>query len=320
MISRPLLVCLTAAAFLARSELASAQQIYISEFLADNQVNTKLDEDGDHSDWIEIWNATASTVSLNGWYLTDDSGDLRAWRFPLTTPAVSLAAGARIIVFASNKNRKLDATKLHTNFRLAKNAGSYLALVRPDGLTIEHAYNSYPQQVQDIAYGLVVATQLQTLVPEGAAGKAKVPLSPADMPTLAPGWHRVGFDDSTWQSGQTGFGYDTAGLYGSLIGPGGDLQAAMHLVNSSALVRIAFNVADPTSIASLRLSMKYDDGFNCYLNGNLIQQSFARWNGLELRRALDRNGALTTSYQVFDPRERATMAGRGHQHPGVSDS
>jgi len=300
-ISRPLLGCLTAVALLALRGLLSAQQIYISEFLADNQLNNKLDEDGDHSDWIEIWNAAASATTLNGWYLTDDAGDPRKWRFPVTTPVISLAAGARIVIFASSKDRKLATTKLHTNFKLSKNAGSYLALVRPDGLTVEHEYDGYPQQVQDIAYGLV-APQFQTLVPAGTMGKAKVPLSAADMPTQAPGWYDLGFDDSSWQSGQTGFGYDTAGLYGSLIGPGGDLQAAMYTVNASALVRVPFNVVNPALVVGLRLSMKYDDGFNCYLNGHLIQQSTpAGGTAWDSGAPSDRDGALTSTFQVFSP-------------------
>lgn len=300
-IPHPVIVCLFAVLLLVRGGSASAQQVYISEFLADNQLNSKVDEDGDHSDWMEIWNATAATVSLNGWYLTDESGDLRKWRFPVTTPAVTLSPGARLVVFASSKNRKLAITKLHTNFRLGKSAGGYLALVQPDGLTIEHAYTNYPQQVQDIAYGLVLATQLQTLLPEGAAGRAKVPTSAVDMPTTAPAWNSVAFDDSAWQAGQTGFGYDTAGLYGALIGPGGDLQAAMYNVNSSALVRIPFNVTDPAAIVSLRLSMKYDDGFNCYLNGQLIQQSFSGGTAYNSQAILDRNGSQTATYQVFTP-------------------
>jgi hypothetical protein len=300
-ISRPVLTCFLAAVFLVQCELASAQQFYISEFLADNQLNTKLDEDGDHSDWIEIWNSAASAASLNGWYLTDDASDLRKWRFPVTTPVISLAPGARIIIFASNKDRKLATTKLHTNFKLTKSAGGYLALVRPDGLTIEHQYNGYPQQVQDIAYGLV-APQFQTLVPAGAMGKAKVPLSAADMPTQAPAWYDVGFDASSWQSGQTGFGYDTAGLYGSLIGPGGDLQATMYNTNSLALVRIPFNVVNPALIVGLRLSMKYDDGFNCYLNGHLIQQSVpAGGTAWDSGAPADRDGSLTSTFQVFSP-------------------
>ena len=273
--------------------------VYISEFLADNQVNTKVDEEGDHSDWIELWNAGPTAVSLNGWYLTDNSGDLRKWQFPVATPVVSLAANARLLIFADNKDRKLDVTKLHTNFKLAKNAGSYLGLVRADGLTIEHEYNGYPQQVQDIAYGLVVLTTLQTLLPDGAPGRAKVPASAAEMPTGAAGWHSINYDDTTWQAGNAGFGYDTTGLQSALLGVGGDLQAAMYNVNPTALVRFAFDVTTPASIASLRLSVKYDDGFNCYLNGNLIKQSFSGGTAWNSGAILDRSEGLTATFQLF---------------------
>ena len=296
---RLLLSILTAIVSLAVAPPGRAQVVYISEFLADNQVNTKLDEDGSHEDWIELWNSGTTTVSLNGWYLTDNSGDLRKWQFPVTTPVVSLAAGGRLIVFASNKNRKLALTKLHTNFKLAKNAGSYLALVRADGVTVEHAYASYPQQVQDISYGITVQTQLQTLVPAGAAGKARVPLSAADMPA---GWNSSPtFDDSAWQSGQSGFGYDTTGDISALIGAGGDLQAAMYNVNSSALVRIVFNLANPSAVTSLKLSMKYDDGFNCYLNGQSIQGSFSGGSVWNSTASTDRSGLQTGTYTVFVP-------------------
>ncbi|HEV7869060.1 MAG TPA: CotH kinase family protein, partial [Chthoniobacteraceae bacterium] len=276
---------------------AAQAQVYISEFLADNQINARLDEDGDHSDWIEIWNSSGSPVSLNGWYLTDDAGDLRKWQFPVTTPALTVAAGARLLVYASAKDRKLAIAKLHTNFRLDK-GGEYLGLVRPDGLTVEHAYGPvYPVQVQDIAYGLAAQVNWQPLLPEGAAGKAKVPLSAAD---LAAGWNsNPGFDDTTWQQGQSGFGYDTMNTYGALIGPGGDLQAAMHNVNSNALIRFVFNVSNVSSITALRLQMKYDDGYICYLNGTLLAQSFSpgapSWNG---QATADRNGAFTATYEV----------------------
>ena len=274
-------------------------QVYVSEFLADNQTSSKVDEDGDHADWIELWNSGTTAVSLNGWYLTDTASDLRKWQFPVTTPVVTLAANARIIVFASNKNRRLDVTKLHTNFKLAKNAGSYLALVRADGLTIAHAYNGYPQQVQDISYGITIVTQSQTLVAANATGRAKVPLSAADMAT---GWNSSPtFDDGAWQSGQSGFGYDTTGSISSLIGPGGDLQAAMYGVNTTALVRFVFNVTDPTVISSLKLSIKYDDGFNCYLNGHSIQTSLSLGSAWNSSAASDRLGSQTLSYTIFNP-------------------
>ena len=283
---------------------SASGQLYISEFMADNQIGV-VDEDGDHSDWIEVYNAGATTATLNGWYLTDEADSNRAkWRFPVTTPVISIAANGRLRVWASDKNRKANSTRLHTNFKL-NTSGEHLALVRPDGITIEHGYLPYPQQFQDIAYGLV-GTQWQTLVPEGAAGKALVPLSAADMVT---GWNGNGaFDDSTWTSGASGFGYDTSGTYGSLIGAGGDLQAAMHNagtnspVNTTALIRIPFTVSNATSITSLRLPIKYEDGFICYLNGTLIAQNSApaspAWDSAA---TVNRAPGLTATFEVYTP-------------------
>ncbi|HET6409207.1 MAG TPA: lamin tail domain-containing protein [Chthoniobacteraceae bacterium] len=293
------ILVVVALAFLALLPSKAFSQVFISEFLADNQVNSTVDEDGDHVDWLELWNSGPTPVNLNGWYLTDDAGDLRKWRFPVTTPAVNISAGGRLLIYASSKDRKLLANRLHTNFKLSKPAGGYLALVQPDGLAIQHAYASYPQQIQDIAYGLPLQTQFQALVNAGASGKAKVPLDAAGMPA---GWNGNGaFDDSTWLVGTSGFGYDTAGTYGALLGAGGDLQAAMHLQNSTALIRIPFNISNLSQILSLRLSMKYDDGYLCYLNGTLIASSNApgspTWNS---GASFDRNGALTSTYEVVN--------------------
>ena len=41
-------------------------------------------------------------------------------------------------------------------------------------------------------------------------------------------------------------------------------------VNATAYLRIPFNVADPAAIETLRLRMKYDDGFIAYLNGQFV--------------------------------------------------
>ena len=121
----------------------------ITEFLANNDRGLE-DEDGDNSDWIEIWNNSGVNGDLNGWYLTDDLTNLTKWQFP----SVDITSGERLIVFASGKNRSDPEQELHTNFSLTSSEGGSLALVRPDGSTIAQEFSAYPQQFEDISYGL----------------------------------------------------------------------------------------------------------------------------------------------------------------------
>src|SRR5262245_23377046 len=80
--------------------LRGADLVIISEFVASNSGGLR-DEDGDASDWLELFNAGTNTVNLGGWSLTDSAADLAKWTFPST----NLAPGAFLIVFASGKDR-----------------------------------------------------------------------------------------------------------------------------------------------------------------------------------------------------------------------
>ncbi|MCP5522229.1 MAG: lamin tail domain-containing protein [Verrucomicrobiales bacterium] len=120
--------------------------IEISEFMADND-NTLNDEDGDHSDWIELHNAGDTAVDLTGWHLTDDVENSSLWRLP----AFTLAPDEYRIVFASGKDRTDPEAPLHTNFKLAS-SGGYLALTDRDGGIVSE-FRFYPAQREDVSYG-----------------------------------------------------------------------------------------------------------------------------------------------------------------------
>ncbi len=134
-------------------QAAPAQTVLISEFAAINSGAIR-DQDGDSSDWIELFNSGDAAVGLEGWFLTDDSGELAKWRFP----SVELRPGQFLLVFASGKNRSNPTNQLHTNFKLNA-AGEYLALVRPDG-TVNHRFGArYPNQLTGLSYGIAMAGQ-----------------------------------------------------------------------------------------------------------------------------------------------------------------
>jgi len=129
--------------------IVGATNVIISEFMAKNTF-TLADEDGVYSDWIEIHNAGNSTINLNNWSLTDNPAQLTKWRFPAT----NIAAGQFLVVWASDKNRRVPGAPLHTNFKMS-DEGEYLALVQPDGVTIATEFApTFPPQLPDVSFGL----------------------------------------------------------------------------------------------------------------------------------------------------------------------
>lgn len=134
---------------------ASARgQVVISEFLASNQ-SVLADEDGEFSDWIELHNPTGNPVNLDGWYLTDNDDNLTKWRLPNT----NIAANGYLVVFASNKSRAAPGSPLHASFALSA-GGEYLGLTLPDGQTVaSHFSPAYPEQYQNISYGVLGGTE-----------------------------------------------------------------------------------------------------------------------------------------------------------------
>ncbi|HAK94978.1 MAG TPA: hypothetical protein DCM87_08230, partial [Planctomycetes bacterium] len=75
-------------------------------------------------------------------------------------------------------------------------------------------------------------------------------------------WTRLGFEDSAWPEGPSGFGY----------GDGDDatVLADMQRNYSTLFIRKRFDVADPAAIERLVLRIDYDDGFSAFLNGQPV--------------------------------------------------
>ncbi len=51
-----------------------------------------------------------------------------------------------------------------------------------------------------------------------------------------------------------------------------DIESEMRGVNSSVFIRFPFDVSDPAAIETLKLKIKYNDGFAAYLNGTEIEK------------------------------------------------
>ena len=189
--NRPLLLL-----FLPLLPLSAAATPVISEFLADN-ASGLIDGAGRHSDWIEIHNPAPTAQDMTGWHLSDSAVNKAKWTFP----AMSIAPGGRLVVFASGDGVPDAGGALHTNFSLDAD-GEYLALVAPDGVTVAAEFAPFPPQREDVSYG--VSRQQFELVAPGAPGRAV-----AASAAVTGDWHGgPPFADSSWTAVVNGIGYN----------------------------------------------------------------------------------------------------------------
>ncbi len=63
---------------------APTPSVVLNEVAAHTHYNNPM-SGYDSNDWIELYNPTAQSVTLQDWYLSDDSGNLRKWAIPATT-------------------------------------------------------------------------------------------------------------------------------------------------------------------------------------------------------------------------------------------
>jgi len=121
--------------------------LIINEVLAKGEQSI-VDQDGDISDWIELYNDSKGVIDLEGYSLVDEGGE---WYFP----SVKIPAASFLVVFASKKNR-YDIDELHTNFKLDR-GGELIALRDKDKFTIDKI--SFPELEVDESYGRINPSQ-----------------------------------------------------------------------------------------------------------------------------------------------------------------
>jgi hypothetical protein len=186
--------------------LLAAGDLVITEFMASNGA-TLADEDGDFSDWIEIYNRGEEAVPLDGWYLTDDADDLAKWAFPNQT----LAPGNFLLVFASGKDRDVPDQPLHTNFALSA-AGEYLALTRDAAIgageleVVVDWAPAFAAQVEDVSYGIRQNVVTRQIIEAGAQAPVYFPTDD----TLGDAWKQFSFNDQGWLRQSSAMGYQSA--------------------------------------------------------------------------------------------------------------
>lgn len=122
--------------------------VYITEICSKNQ-SAIADEDGEYSDYIELYNASSARVSLKNYYLSDSENKPTKWELP----NIYIEAKSYLVIFASGKNRSQNGY-YHTNFAISASLGETVTLVGSTGAIINKLAVT-PCAVADISYGLV---------------------------------------------------------------------------------------------------------------------------------------------------------------------
>lgn len=125
--------------------------VVINEVVASNATHT--DFEGDTPDWFELYNPGATEVELQGWTISDNTGQ---WKLP----AIEIEPGQHLVIFASGKDITAG-NELHTSFKLSKE-GDSLKLVDAEGI-VRDEYTTMPRQVVDVPFGLDAAGEVTYL-------------------------------------------------------------------------------------------------------------------------------------------------------------
>lgn len=108
---------------------------------------------GQRTPWVEIYNPSTNTVSLNGLYLANNYTNVGQWAFPNNA---SIKAGQFLVVFVDGQIGLSTSNELHASFSIPNSTGSLalsrfsnsqwqvLDYVNYDNLLPNYSYGSYP--------------------------------------------------------------------------------------------------------------------------------------------------------------------------------
>ncbi|MGA2062707.1 MAG: lamin tail domain-containing protein, partial [Thermoguttaceae bacterium] len=252
--------------------------IVINELHVDPNIKTEPVE------YIELYNAGASTMNLSGWYFSNGVG----YTFSSGT---QLAANQYLVV---SENPAAVQTKYGVS-----SLGPFTGKLSNEGETVTLCDASGTVQ-DEVTYGLgfpwptvgddpgnsmelinpaldnnlggswrssiSVPVTRQTIIPLNSTWRYfKGTMEPSTTQGL---WRQqTGFSDASWPQGQAAIGYgNDADEQGWIKTTLGDMNGGY----SSLYLRKTFNVSNLSTLTSLLLEMRYDDGINVWVNGHYV--------------------------------------------------
>ncbi len=130
----------------------ASEPVRLNEVLVRNKYSI-VNEDGERTAWAELYNASGETVSLKGYYLSDNAEKPLKWAFPENA---QINAGAYLLVYLDGKNRTEEP--LHSDFSLSLKDGALL-LTNKNGLGVQR-FDLDPALGDNVSVGLEEGGQL----------------------------------------------------------------------------------------------------------------------------------------------------------------
>lgn len=256
----------------------SFARILINEIHYDPPIKTELTE------FIELHNSGAASVDLSGWSLTEGI----SFTFPV---GASIPAGGYLVI-AENPGA------LQTRFGVAA-LGPWLGLLANNGETItlrnaagkvedEVDYQlgfpwptvgdlpGYSIELVNPAFDNDLGGSWRRSVRGNPSSESQILIAPRSTWKYVKGteepsspvsaWRNLSFNDANWLNGASPIGYDGSQPMGTEL-------TDMRGFYTSIYMRHTFQVADPSTIGTLKLGVMYDDGIQIWINGRRVVNS-----------------------------------------------
>ena len=121
-------------------------KLYITSVLAKNDT-LKEDNNGEYSDYIELYNGYSYQINLKNYHLSDNEYETNKWTFP----DIVINPKEHLIIYATGNDTCDIASRVcHTNFKL-NSTGETITLTDNTGNIINKF--TYPTQYPDVLYG-----------------------------------------------------------------------------------------------------------------------------------------------------------------------
>jgi hypothetical protein len=137
----------------------AAAQVRINEILALNASSAYDADFGRFADFIELHNASAESVDMTGFSITDNPANPGKWRFPSMTLkadeyAILWADGFNLVIgdraYSEYRMSEITISAQHTNFSLSGD-GEYVGLYDRDGKLLDERH--FGVQATDVSFG-----------------------------------------------------------------------------------------------------------------------------------------------------------------------